>query len=348
MFMRLKRITWGGWLAFFALLLISFPLRSYDDRSRLGPNTTSLSPGVTQNEAGSPPQSDVPVQDAVIRVDSNLVAVPVSVTDSTGRPVQNLEIGDFALEENGRPQSVARLGEPGETPVDLALLFDISGSTSSRFEFEQQAASKFLKEVLRPKDAVSIFSIGPTPKLVSERTSQVPEAIASLMKIEPTKAQTAFFDSVVAAAQYLERSAARDARRVEVVISDGEDNNSDRYTLVDSLREVQRADCLLYSINPGGPSIRLNNISLKGQEGMEALATHTGGAAFLPEKIEDLTAIFARIGSELQAQYLLGYYSSDSRKDGNFRSIQVRIPKRAGLRVRARQGYYASGSRPSD
>src|SRR5881392_1603675 len=173
MFMRLKRITWGGWLAFFALLLISFPLRSYDDRSRLGPNTTSLSPGVTQNEAGSPPQS----------------AVPVSVTDSTGRPVQNLEIGDFALEENGRPQSVARLGEPGETPVDLALLFDISGSTSSRFEFEQQAASKFLKEVLRPKDAVSIFSIGPSPKLVSERTSQVPEAIASLMKIEPTKAQ---------------------------------------------------------------------------------------------------------------------------------------------------------------
>ena len=61
-----------------------------------------------------------------------------------------------------------------------------------------------------------------------------------------------------------------------------------------------------------------------------------------------MTAIFARIGSELQAQYLLGYYSSDSRKDGNFRSIQVRIPKRAGLRVRARQGYYASGSRPSD
>jgi len=114
--MRLKRITWGGWLAFFALLLISFPLRSYDDRSRLGPNTTSLSPGVTQNEAGSPPQSDVPVQDAVIRVDSHLVAVPVSVTDSTGRPVQNLEIGDFALEENGRPQSVARLGEPGERP----------------------------------------------------------------------------------------------------------------------------------------------------------------------------------------------------------------------------------------
>src|SRR5437867_11159298 len=85
MFMRLKRITWGGWLAFFALLLISFPLRSYDDRSRLGPDTTSLSPGVTQNEAGSPPQSDVPVQDAVIRVDSNLVAVPVSVRSEERR-----------------------------------------------------------------------------------------------------------------------------------------------------------------------------------------------------------------------------------------------------------------------
>src|SRR2546426_21380 len=107
MSIRLKRKKWGGWLAFFATLLIYFHPRSYD-QSEQRPNTTSLSPGVTQNEAGSVPQSDLPGQDAVIRVDSNLVAVPVSVTDSSGSPVLNLEIGDFAIEENGRPQSVAR------------------------------------------------------------------------------------------------------------------------------------------------------------------------------------------------------------------------------------------------
>ena len=131
-------------------------------------------------------------------------------------------------------------------------------------------------------------------------------------------------------------------RKVIVVISDGEDNFSDRNRLIDAMREVQRADCLFYAINPGGPSIRLNKMSLKGHDAMEALASQSGGAAFLPDKIEDLTAIFARIATELQAQYLLGYYSSDQRKDGKFRRIAVRIPNRPELRVRARQGYYSA------
>ena len=78
---------------------------------------------------------------------------------------------------------------------------------------------------------------------------------------------------------------------------------------------------------------------------MEAMSSETGGKAFVPEKISDLEAVFRQIAEELQAQYLLGYYSTDERVDGGFRQIKVQVPKRRDLRVRARQGYYAPGSK---
>src|SRR5262249_22681207 len=143
------------------------------------------------------------------------------------------------------------------------------------------------------------------------------------------------------AARYLSDSANPGVRRVIIVLSDGEDTNSERFRLGDATRELQRADTLLYAINPSGPSIHLNKISTKGHEGMVRLATETGGLAFLPDKVEDLTKVFSQIAAELQAQYLLGYYSSNETNDGKFRHITVKTPKRSDLRIRARQGYYA-------
>jgi VWFA-related protein len=107
------------------------------------------------------------------------------------------------------------------------------------------------------------------------------------------------------------------------------------------LRELQEANCLFYSINPSGSSIRLNKISLNAQEGLATLALATGGAAFVPDSAEDLDRVFRQIIAELQAQYLLGYYSPDERADGGFQRITLRVPKRPDVRIRVRQGYYA-------
>lgn len=276
-----------------------------------------------------------------IRINSNLVAVPVSVTDAQGNPVRNLTAEDFQLEEEGAPQQIQTLGEPGKTPIELALLFDVSRSVRNRFDFEREAAGRFLKEVLKLGDAVTVFSIGSAPKLSVQRTESVEKAIAATVAIEPTEDATAFFDTVVRAAHHLNDSANPGVRRVMVIISDGEDTNSERFRLGDATREAQRADCLLYAINPSGPSIKLNKISTKGHEGMVKLATETGGLAFLPDKLGDLTQVFSQIAAELQAQYLLGYYSSNETNDGKFRRITVRSPKHPELRIRARQGYYA-------
>ena len=277
-----------------------------------------------------------------IKINSTLVSVPVSVTDASGNPVRNLTVDDFALEEEGRMQQVVTLGNPGKTPLEIALLFDITGSVFDLFNFQRQAALRFLKEALKPTDAVSIFTIGVTPKLVRSRVIGVSRAIVAAETIQPTKEATSFFDTVVEAAQYLNNTASPGARRVLVVISDGEDMLSEHYRLSDAMQELQRSNCLFYSINPSGSSIRLNKISVRGQNGMVSLARATGGAAFLPEGPKDLDEVFGRIAAELQAQYMLGYYSTNDSPDGRFRKISVRTPKRPGLRLRAREGYYAS------
>ena len=276
-----------------------------------------------------------------IRIDSTLVVVPVSVTDKAGQPIRDLTAEDFILEEEGVRQQVQTLGDPGKTPIELALLFDVSRSIRNRFEFERTAAARFLEVVLKSGDFASLHLIGRQSRLLMDRTGSAEKAIGGVISIEPTDEATAFFDTVVKAARYVEENASPSARRVLVVISDGEDNNSEEFQLRDALLEAQSRNCLFYAINPSGPSIRLNRMSIRGHEGMVRIANETGGMAFLPDRLEDLSKVFNHIATELQAQYLLGYYPTNEQRDGKFRRISVRIRNQADLRIRARQGYYA-------
>jgi Ca-activated chloride channel homolog len=293
-----------------------------------------------QSQKPKQPQEKVPEpEEETIRIPSNLVAVPVSVTDLNGEPVRNLKVEDFRLEEEGVVQQLQTLGEPGKTPIELALLFDVSRSVRNRFDFEREAATRFLGEILKPGDSVSIFSIGTAPQLAVPRTASAETAIKGAAAIEPTEDSTAFFDTVVKAARYLDDNGLPGMRKVMVTISDGEDTNSERFRLGDAQRELQRNDIIYYSINPSGPSIRLNKISMRGHEGMIRLATDTGGLTFLPDELKDLPKVFKQISAELQAQYLLGYYSTYEVKDGKFRQIEVKVTKQPNLRIRARKGY---------
>jgi Ca-activated chloride channel homolog len=309
------------------------------------PSQCNLNPIAQSETKTKPPPKPQPAQpaqdqDEAVRLSSRLVLVPVSASDSAGQPVKGLKVEDLVIEEEGRPQQIVALGEPGKTPVEIALLFDVSGSTNSQFAFEQQAAEKFVRQVLKPGDGVSLFSIGMTPKLVRARTTSGDEVINGIRSIGPLKEPTAFFDSVVEATHYLDKNADAGSRRVLVIISDGEENFSVHYKLDDALRELEKTDCLFYSINPSGGGIRLNTISLKGQHSMEAMAAETGGQAFNLIKLEDLESVFHQIAEELQAQYLFGYYATG--EGGGFKRITVRAPRRPELRIRARQGYYAA------
>lgn len=277
---------------------------------------------------------------SVIRVSTNLVTVPVSVTDAAGQAIRDLGIGNFRIAEDGDVETISKMAEASQSPLHLALLFDLSGSVNSRFEFEQQAATRFLEKVWKPEDTISIIAFSEEPQIRLRSSESLSEALQELLRLQPTESATAFFDSVILSAHILHQSAAPETRQAEIALSDGADNRSDR-TIAEALTEVQRSDTIFYSINPSGASIRLNEINYKGQEALASLATATGGTAFVSDKTADLNDIFGRIATELRAQYLLSYYPVNSHFDGKFRQIEVSIPKRPDLRVRARLGYYA-------
>ncbi|HEY0377525.1 MAG TPA: VWA domain-containing protein [Pyrinomonadaceae bacterium] len=309
-----------------------------------------------------PPPKDEDYE--VVRVTSNLVVVPVSVTDAAGQPVLGLKVPDFRLEEEGRAQEVAEIGDPEQVPLDIAILLDVSGSVDARFAFEQQAAAGFLKQVLKSGDRATVFAIDEKPRFVQELTS-AERASQQLMRIASAKGFTAFYDTVLAASRYLEKSSGSGRRKVIVVISDGDDTarildvsaeqsrnggmqligKDAQLQLIDRSvsevqREAQRTEVTFYSINPSGQTMHLNVRTARSQQGMEKMAEATGGASFIPARLEDLPAMFNRIASELRSQYLLQYYSNNEGAAGRFLRIKVTLPAQPALHVRARQGYY--------
>ena len=295
--------------------------------------------------------------DDVVRVTSNLVVVPVSVVDAKGEAVQGLKREDFRLEEDGRAQELASLGNADQVPLDIAILIDVSSSVKERFDFEKQAAAGFLKTVLKPGDKAAVYAIGDKPGFVQALAS-ADEAGGKLLAIPPPPEHrfTAYFDTVIEAARYLDKNAPGNHRRVIVALTDGDDTARIlAASLVDSqgkqmnmlnesqqqvLREVQRADAVFYSINPSGQTMHLNVRTARSQEGMQQLASATGGNAFVPTRLEDLPAVFRQIANELRAQYLIQYQSNGEAQPGKFIKINVTTPTRAGLTIRARQGYY--------
>lgn len=329
-------------------------------------------PRLPQKPTPTPKPADETIDESeVVRVTSNLVVVPVAVTDASGNAVQGLKREDFRLEEEGHVQTLEVVGDAEQVPLDIAVVFDISSSVTKNFDFEKRSAAGFLKEVLKPIDHAAIFGLAERPQLIQPLAS-AEAATSKLITItaanHPTG--TAFYDTVREAARYLSKNAPERDRRVILVISDGEDNFSDdvrdammaegragatQSQAMESqstlharaaqkvLREVQHADAVFYSINPSGPGIRLNVISQRAQDQMKMLADSTGGNSFVPPRIEDLEVVFRQIAAELRAQYLLQYLSNNTAETGRFLRIKVTTPARPDLNIRARQGYYKKG-----
>lgn len=365
-------------LLFFALIFCSFV------------NLKAQNP----TPSATPPPPPAADSGDVITVDSRLVVVPVSVTDAAGEPVLGLKAQDFRVLEENKAQVIDHVGTADSVPLEIALLFDISATTNPMFKFQQETAAKFLQEVMRPADRATIYTIGADPILLQPRDT-AEKSIATIRSIVPTKQFTAFYDTVGSAAEYLRNNAPAGTRRVVVVISDGEDTNStriakaiqdgyakagekintlDNKTLYEltvknrdaaSLRErgrvlqqLQNADTVFYSINPGGSSYQLNKISVYGQDNMQKFADETGGTAFLPKfqpidtkddlqnssnmrkNTAVLETIFKQLANELRAQYLVQYYSEADFPTNRYVKLNVGLQNPANRRVRARQGYY--------
>ncbi len=269
------------------------------------------------------------------RVDE--VNVIFTVTDKHGHFIKDLKQGEFhVLDDHKPPSSVVDFRSETDLPLRVGLLIDASNSIRERFRFEQEAAMYFLSQIIRPKsDEAFVLGFDTTAEVTQDFTDNAEKLAHGVRMLRPGGG-TAMYDAIYYACRdkLMKARTTGPARRAIILVSDGEDNQS-RVTLGETVEMAQRAEVIIYAI-----STNISNIKMRGDKIMEKLAEATGGRAFFPFKIEDVSNAFAEIQDELRSQYALAYKPADFQPDGRYRTIDITAENKK-YRVRARKGYYA-------
>ena len=336
------------WFVFAAILVlcVALPVWSQSGRknepgkkppSSAGPIAEPARPrnASSTSRPSSSPNDEVDDND-VVRITSNLVPIPVSVVDGGGNAIINLKLEDFELRVDGTVRPLTDLTR-SETSVQLAMLFDNSGSLDAAREFEKQAAIRFFRKVLRPKDEAAIYSIATDSYLAQPLTKDVIRLEQTIAMFGKPEGGTSLFDAIVSAADYLKPYP---GRRVLVIVSDGIETTSRHSDFDFVIQHVLTDDCQIYVVQTGlyeGANVR----QLAAERRMEQLSSQTGGAVYLPKTTNQLDVAFDQIAADLAQQYVLSYYPSNEHRDGRVHMLDLTVKSRNDVRVRARRGYYA-------
>ncbi|HYL11272.1 MAG TPA: VWA domain-containing protein [Candidatus Acidoferrales bacterium] len=273
--------------------------------------------------------------ETINRVD--LMTVVFTVTDKNGRFIKDLKPDQFRILDNHKPpQEIASFESQAETPLRIGLLFDASNSIRDRFLFEQRAAGDLLRQIIRPQsDQAFVLAFDEVSELTQDFTNDVGKLIAGIQRIRPGGG-TALWDAVFYACRdkMLKEKNSTPVRRAIILVSSGDDNQS-RVLPQEAIEMAQRADVIIYTV-----STDLSNIQDTGNHNLKVLADATGGQAFFPFKLQDLSNAFADIQAEFLNQYSMSYKPDGFQPNGQFRTIQI-IPGNTKLKVRVRKGYFA-------
>jgi Ca-activated chloride channel homolog len=287
----------------------------------------------TPTQKGSLPQPD----EGRIVLDVTRVNMLFTVTDKKGRFITDLTKDDFQVIEAKKPQVIQQFTAESDLPLRLALLIDTSNSIRDRFRFEQQAAIEFINSVVRPRqDRLMIVSFDSAAELVSDLVDD-PEKLAKSVRDLRPGGGTAFYDALFYACRdKLSMDQPRDKfRRAVIILSDGDDNQS-RVARDQALEMAQKADAVIYAI-----STNITRTDTDGDKVLRYLTAETGGQAFFPFKVEDLSQSFQNVANELRHQYNIFYRPEPLFTDGLYHNVTVKVKSRKDLTVRARKGYYA-------
>jgi Ca-activated chloride channel family protein len=288
-----------------------------------GPPVPIVQPTLDTSTA-APPQGEgqeAANQRGRIRVNVNLVSVLVSVLDDHNRPAPDLPVEAFKIFEEGVPQKIAVFDSETLEPLDLALMIDASLSAHKEFAFEQEAAAHFIRQVLRPKDRLAVFSFDENVTQRGAFSENVPALQEAVRKI-PGGAGTSIYDALVLGAHSLERQG-EDRRRVIILITDGGETTS-HYDFDAARKEAVRSGALLYTIVVR-PVKNENGRNTAGEHALETITDTTGGAMFFPDTPQELGIIFDRIDRELRTQYRLAYYPNPHGPANTYRNIEVNV-----------------------
>lgn len=290
--------------------------------------------------------SDAPEEGVLFSSDVRIVDVPVSVLDSSGRPVAGLGKDDFEVTENGVVQAVTFL-DGGESPFNLVLLLDLSGSTKQNRAAMKQAARRFI-EVAGPRDRVAAYALTQDMLHVVSPLTGDHESLAKQIEALPeVSGGTPLYDAV-ALAYAQELSRLDDGRNALIVISDGVDNDLHGQLTPSKLsfkrleRAAREMNALIYPVllDPAEARDKPPAWARKARERMERLAAATGGRLFSAASLEDLEPVYRQVAAELRSIYSLAYYPKDQDFDGDWREVTVKA-NQAGARLRFRNGYFS-------
>ena len=266
------------------------------------------------------------------RVDVDVVQVTVSVSDSRGRFVKGIPQDAFHVQEDGRPQAITHFASE-DVPLELVAAIDISGSMAPAMPKVKTAVKEFLAEV-PAQDRVTLLGFNDSIFTLTRKATDTTERMKAVDRLAPW-GSTALYDVLLRGIDILGRQTGRKAL---VVFTDGEDQGS-HATINDVERRMQSSDVTLYMIGQGrGVTMEpLKRI-------MERLSLPTGGRALFTDSVDELHVAFADLLDELSNQYLLGYQSTNSKRDDAWRKIKVEVD--GHHEVRARQGYRALAGKP--
>jgi len=266
---------------------------------------------------------------ATLRADVKLILVPVSVTDGRDRPVTELPKESFRVLEDGVEQTITSFARE-ESPISAGLLIDSSGSMKTRMDASVEALKCFFQTTI-PGDEFFVLQFADQPRTLGGFTADPAEIQRRLGFIEP-KGWTAMLDAVAVGTHQMK--GARNRRRILLILSDGNDNNS-RFTEGEIRNIVIEADVRVYAI-----ALHYRPRLLR------QLADETGGNVLVAQSIAELPAVVERLSAEIRSEYLLGYTSTNRPNDGKYHRVKVEVVPPAGspaLHASWRRGYYAPG-----
>ena len=299
-------------------------------------NTAVDSPASPTPDAGDkdPATGDVPR----IKVGTNEVNVVFTVTDKHGKRVTDLKQADFRVVDDSKPAAEIRsFHNETNLPLQVGLLIDASNSVRDRFKFEQESAIEFLNQTVRRRyDLAFVVGFDATPEVTQDFTDDTEALGRGVRELRPGGG-TALYDALYYACRdkLLKKAISGPTRRAIILLSDGDDNLS-HVTREEAIEMAQRAEAIVYTI-----STNISGSKGTGDKVLERIAEATGGRAFFPFQILDVSNAFAEIQDELRSQYAVTYKPADFKADGHFRTIEIVANDRKNFHVRARHGYYA-------
>jgi len=296
------------------------------------------SPTASKNDDASAAAQN---SETTLKVDVKLVNVFVTVTDEHGAPVGGLTKENFALLENGKPQSISVFDKESAMPLSIVLDIDTSLSTRKDLPLELASARRFAHAILRPIDALALYGFSEIVNEVVPFTSDLKAIDHGIDRVH-TGSATALYDALYLGAGALET---RKGRKVLVVITDGGDTVS-RVDYKEAVRSAQEAEAIVYSIIVV-PIEASAGRDIGGEHALIQISEDTGGKYFYATSVPELDDAFRKISDELRTQYLLAYYPAQRFSDSSFRRIEVKVDAPSAgssFTVRHRTGYYTTKS----